>query len=73
MPLACLTDSDGQEVREVNLRCFTMTATIPSAIGGTFGRWRRKILALHTLKDVEGRGSGTSFGRVFIVCVIVAV
>jgi hypothetical protein len=50
-----------------------MTATIPSAIGGTFGRWRRKILALHTLRDVEGRGSGTSFGRVFIVCVIVAV
>jgi hypothetical protein len=46
-----------------------MTATIPNAIGGTFGRWRRKILALHTLPDVEGRGSGTSF----IVCVIIVV
>jgi hypothetical protein len=50
-----------------------MTATIPGAIGGTLGRWRRKILALHTLGVVEERGSGTSFSMILIVCVLVVV
>jgi hypothetical protein len=46
-----------------------MTATVPRAVG----RWRRKILALQTLGEVEGHDSGTVFSKGIHIVVSVKV